>query len=71
MLGTSFSRSTPQPARRYRTQAVTRLRPNGRLKTAKFNGVDSEAWLTNTIARIVNNPARHVAELPHWNYRPA
>ena len=41
------------------------------VETAKLNGVDPEAWLTDTIARIADHPARRVADLLPWNYRPA
>ena len=41
------------------------------VETAKLNGVDPEAWLTDTIARIADHPARRVAELLPWNYRPS
>ena len=29
-----------------------------------------EAWLADTIRRIADHPARRVAELLPWNYRP-
>lgn len=41
------------------------------VETAKLNGVDPQAWLADTIARIADHPARRVAELLPWNYRPA
>ena len=41
------------------------------VETAKLNGVDPEAWLTDTIARIADHPARRIDELLPWNYRPA
>ena len=41
------------------------------VETAKLNGVDPEAWLADTIARIADHPARRVAELLPWNYRSA
>ena len=41
------------------------------VETARLNGVDPEAWLTDTISRIADHPARPVAELLPWNYRPA
>ncbi len=41
------------------------------VETAKLNAVDPEAWLTDTIARIADHPARRVADLLPWNYRPA
>lgn len=41
------------------------------IETAKLNGVDPEAWLTDTIARIADHPARSIDQLLPWNYRPA
>ena len=41
------------------------------VETAKLNGVDPEAWLTDAISRIADHPARRVADLLPWNYRPA
>ena len=41
------------------------------VETARLNGVDPEAWLADTISRIADYPARRVAELLPWNYRPA
>ena len=41
------------------------------IETAKLSGVDPEAWLRNTIARIADHPARHIDDLLPWNYRPA
>lgn len=41
------------------------------VETAKLNRVDPQAWLADTIARIADHPARRVAELLPWNYRPA
>ena len=40
------------------------------VETARLNGVDPEAWLADTIRRIADHPARRVAELLPWNYRP-
>ena len=41
------------------------------VETAKLNGVDPEAWLTDTIGRIADHPARRISDLLPWNYRPA
>lgn len=41
------------------------------IETAKLNGVDPEAWLTDTIARIADYPARQIEDLLPWNHRPA
>ncbi len=41
------------------------------IETAKLNGVDPEAWLRDTIARIADHPQRRIDELLPWNYRAA
>ena len=41
------------------------------IETAKLNGVDPEAWLTDTISRIADHPARRIDDLLPWNYRLA
>lgn len=41
------------------------------INTAKLNGVDREAWLTDTIAGIADHPARSIDDLLPWKYRPA
>jgi transposase len=41
------------------------------VETARLNDVDPEAWLTDTISRIADHPARQINELLPWNYRPA
>ena len=39
--------------------------------TAKMNNVDPQAWLTDTLARIANQPAQRLEELLPWNWEPA
>ena len=39
--------------------------------TAKMNGVDPQAWLTDIIARIAAHPAHRLDELLPWNWTPA
>jgi transposase len=42
------------------------------LQTAKLNGVNPEAYLTNTLARIADgHPINRIAELMPWAYQPA
>lgn len=36
------------------------------VETAKLNGVDHEAWLCDTIARIAAHSARRIDELFSW-----
>jgi transposase len=35
-----------------------------------MNGVDSQAWLTDVLARIAEHPAQRLDELLPWNWRP-
>jgi transposase len=37
--------------------------------TAKMNGVDSQAWLADVLARIATHPAHRLDELLPWNWR--
>ena len=39
--------------------------------TARMNGVDPQAWLADTLARIATHPAHRLDELLPWNWRPA
>jgi len=43
------------------------------IETAKFNGVDPQAWLTDVLGRINDHPAARLADLLPWNWqnRPA
>ncbi len=38
------------------------------IETAKLNGVDPQAWLTNTLARIADHKINRVDELLPWRY---
>jgi transposase len=38
--------------------------------TAKMNGVDPQAWLADTLARIATHPAHRLDELLPWNWIP-
>ena len=38
------------------------------IETAKFNGVDPQAWLTETRARIADHKITKLDELLPWNY---
>jgi transposase len=39
--------------------------------TAKMNGIDPQAWLTDILARIAAHPAHRLDELLPWNWTPA
>ncbi|MFZ4768267.1 MAG: transposase domain-containing protein, partial [Roseimicrobium sp.] len=38
------------------------------IMTAKLNGVDPQAWLTDVLARIAEHPASRLPELLPWNW---
>ena len=38
------------------------------LETAKLNGVDPQAWLTDTLARIADHKITRLDELMPWRY---
>jgi transposase len=38
--------------------------------TAKMNGVDPQAWLTDVLSRIAAHPAHRLDELLPWNWKP-
>ncbi len=40
------------------------------VRTARLNGVEPEAWLTDVIARIGAHPINRLAELLPWNWAP-
>jgi transposase len=37
--------------------------------TAKMNGVDPQAWLTDVLARIATYPIHRLDELLPWNWK--
>ena len=40
------------------------------INTAKLNGVDPQAWLTDVLARIADMPLSRLPELLPWNWAP-
>ena len=38
--------------------------------TARMNGIEPEAWLTDVIARIGAHPINRLSELLPWNWQP-
>jgi transposase len=41
------------------------------IETAKLNGLDPQHYLTDVLARIADHPARQIAELLPWHWKPA
>ncbi len=39
------------------------------IETAKLNGVDPQAWLTDTPSRIADHKINRIDELLPWNYQ--
>ncbi len=40
------------------------------IETCKMNDVDARAWLADVLARIADHPARKIADLLPWNWKP-
>ncbi|HTV29681.1 MAG TPA: IS66 family transposase [Xanthobacteraceae bacterium] len=40
------------------------------IATAKLNGIDPQAWLAEILARLPDHPAKRIADLLPWNWRP-
>ena len=38
------------------------------IETAKLNGVDPQAWLTDVLSRIADHKINRIAELLPWRY---
>ncbi len=38
------------------------------IETAKLNGVDPQAWLTDVLSRIADHKINRIDELLPWNY---
>ena len=38
------------------------------IETAKLNGVDPQAWLTDTLTRIADHKINRIDELLPWHY---
>ena len=39
------------------------------IQTAKLNGIDSNAWLADVLARLPDYPAKRIGDLLPWNWR--
>ena len=40
------------------------------IETAKLNGVDPQAWLTDVLTRIANHPINKIDDLLPWRFEP-
>ena len=40
------------------------------IETAKLNSIDPQAWLADVLARLPDYPAKRIADLMPWNWRP-
>lgn len=40
------------------------------IETAKLNGINPQHYLADVLARIADHPARQIAELLPWNWKP-
>ena len=40
------------------------------IRTARLNGIEPEAWLTDVVARIGAHPINRLDELLPWNWQP-
>jgi transposase len=40
------------------------------IETAKLNDIDPRAWLADVLSRLPDHPARRIADLLPWNWRP-
>jgi hypothetical protein len=40
------------------------------IETAKLNGVNPQLYIADVLARIADHPARQIADLMPWNWRP-
>lgn len=40
------------------------------IETCKLNDIDARAWLADVLARISDHPAKKMAELLPWNWKP-
>ncbi len=41
------------------------------IETAKLNGADPQAWLTDVLGRIADHPINRIDELLPWRFAPA
>jgi transposase len=41
------------------------------IETAKLSGLDPQKYLADVLTRIADHPARQIADLLPWNWKPA
>jgi hypothetical protein len=41
------------------------------IESAKLNGLNPQLYIGDVLARIGDHPARHIADLLPWNWKPA
>lgn len=41
------------------------------IETAKLNGLDPQKYIADVLVRIADHPARHIADLLPWHWKPA
>jgi len=40
------------------------------IETSKLNGINPQHYITDVLSRIADHPARQIAELLPWNWKP-
>jgi transposase len=40
------------------------------IETCKLNDINARAWLADVLARIADHPAKQIADLLPWNWKP-
>ena len=58
------SRRLNLPPQRFKSAAIAYTL----IETAKLNGADPQAWLTDVLARIADHPINQVDQLLPWNW---
>ncbi len=63
-----FQSATIATASHYNFLHVLRTDPYTLIETAKLNGVDPQAWLTDVLTRIADHKINRIDELLPWRY---
>ena len=59
---------THDPQRSFRRPSKCKGLPDTLIETAKLNGVDPQAWLTDILGRISDHKITRLDELMPWRY---